>query len=66
MPEPVEIPDQPQARGLTFEERVAELEQITTHDTATEIASIEYGYGGDTVALAPDDGSPDGQQIDAG
>jgi len=51
MSDPVEIPDQPQARGLTFEERVTELEQITTHDTATEIASIEYGYGGDAVAL---------------
>ncbi len=51
MPDLVEIPDQPQARGLTFEERVTELEQITTHDTATEIASIEYVYRGDAVAL---------------
>ncbi len=54
MPDLVEIPDQPQARGLTFEERVTELEQITTHDTATEIASIEYGYGGDTIELSPE------------
>lgn len=66
MPEPVDIPDQPRARGLTFDERVTELEQITTHDTATEIARIEYGYGGDAVALSLDDGSPDGQRIDAG
>jgi len=66
MPEVREIPDQPRARGLTFEQRVAELEQITTLGTATEIASIEYGYGGDIVALAPDDESPDGQPVDAG
>ena len=51
MPEPLDVLDQPQARGLTFEERVAELQQITTHGTATEIASIEYGYGGDAVVL---------------
>ncbi len=70
MPEPLEILDQPQARGLTFEERLAELEQITTHDTATEIASIEYGFGGDTVALPlePENALLDGngQPVEAG
>lgn len=51
MPEPIEIPDQPQARGFSFDERVTELQQITTWDTAVEIARIEYGLGGDAVAM---------------
>lgn len=68
VPEPREIPDQPLARSLTFAERVRELEQITTHDTATEIARSEYGLGGDTIELPlePEERSPDGQLVDAG
>ncbi len=54
MPEPLEVLDQPLARGITFELRASELERITTHGTATEIASIEYGHGGDTIEQPPE------------
>ncbi len=65
MPEPVEIPDQPQARVLTFDERVAELQQITTWGTAVEIARIEYGLGGDSVELPleADAGQREGDRV---
>ncbi len=70
MPEPLEVFDQPLARGLTFAERVLELEQITTHGTATEIASIEYGFGGDTIELPLEPGNAlidgNGQPVEAG
>lgn len=60
--EPVEILDQPQARGLTFSEQVTELQQITIWDTAVEIARIEYGPDGAAVAmpLEPDAGQSRG------
>jgi len=46
-----DFPSDPLTRGITFDERVAELLEIATLDTALEVARIEYGYGGDTIEL---------------
>jgi hypothetical protein len=43
--------------GKTFDERVQELEQVTTPEKAREIAAIEFGMSGDVVILN-EDGTP--------
>lgn len=37
--------------GLTFDERVKELEQITTPEKAQFLAGIEFGLSGDVVQV---------------
>lgn len=41
--------------GMTFQEWVSELEQLTDHDTAVEITRLKFGMGGDVV-IVDDDG----------
>lgn len=54
----------PTVEGKTYEEWVAEYEEVTDPETAREAASWLFGYGGDRFVIDPETGEESPEEWD--